>query len=95
MMNALVAGLRLITTRKYCPASTRPSNISLCHVFGHFYLMLAEGCRIWAIAEALAPWPGWRRTLLVIVFYQFSHFLNSTEYGVARAGLSELSCFYE
>ena len=57
--------------------------------------MRAEGCIIKAIDEALSPCPGQRRTVCGIVFRQFFDFRDSTEYGVARARLSELSCFYE
>ena len=50
MMNALVAGLPLLITRKSCPTSTRPSTLYLCHVFSQFYLMKSEGCIIRVIA---------------------------------------------
>ena len=32
MMNASVAGFPLLTTRKSCPATTSPYNLSLCHL---------------------------------------------------------------
>ena len=95
MMNASVAGLPLLTTQKSCPTSTRPSNLSLYHFFAHLSLIRLEGCNIWSISDFLDPWPGRRRTVRSIVFCHFRNFCDSTEYGVARAGLSELSCFYE
>ena len=76
MMNALVAEPPLLTTRKYCPTTTSPSTLYLCHVLGHFYLMSEEGCSILAIAEALATWPGRRRTVCGIVFRPSPRFLR-------------------
>ena len=71
MMNALVAGLPLLTIQKYCPTTTSPPTLYLCEVFGHLALMRVEGYSIPEIDYALAPWMGCRRTVCGIVFRLF------------------------
>ena len=80
IMNVLVTGISLITTQKDFPTRTIPYILYICYVFWHLSLMRAEGCSIQEIAEALAPWPGRRRTVREILFRQFSQFLRF--YGV-------------
>ena len=84
---------RLLTTWEFCPTGTSPSTLSLCQVFSHLSLMREEVCSILGIVEALAPWPGQRRSVLGIYFRRFCTFCDSPEYGLVCYGLSQLSCF--
>ena len=68
------------------PSSIRPSNFPWWGRRGASYRRLF---RIWPHVRVGGEW------FVEFCFINFCHFRDSTEYGVARAGLSELSCFYE
>ena len=74
MMVVLVAGLPLLTTRKYFPTSTSPSTLYFCDFLGHLYLIRTEGCSIWAVYDALDPCSVRRRKVCGILFCWFSQF---------------------
>ena len=82
-MNTSVAGIPLLTTRKYCPTRTSPSTLSLCHVFSHLYLARTEGYSIRVIAEALAHGRVGGAWFVALRFVNFCNLCDYAEYGVA------------
>ena len=70
-----------------------PSPYSMCP--STFPLLVHRGA---ASGRLLSIWPHGQvrgARFVAMCFVDFRDFRDSAEYGVARAGLSELSCFYE